>query len=304
MKFIKNKLRLLEEEKRAFSLLSAKEKLQRNREARLLSLVNVGYLSPDEAETYRELHEIPTDRKGLAVSYFLMGIEDFLGLQPDLAGALSIRDILRDFRASYPTASAITETEAEKWAVELARCQILQGVKRAESFVDAKISRLRDFLRGLMPVAIASALSKPHREKKATPFLNAFLRKRGYSSERESLSDQDKKAIREAGDYYFNLLELLFLNGETIIRIEEYKETPPSLYLDVEDEALLEFEIVAKLLDNAVSLSYGEGTAKEAIDFLKDVRDHALKSYYSPLLQGTKFECLLAETGIDNKVIK
>lgn len=47
-------LKTIQEEREAFNALPTSEKIKQNREARVASLLNVGYITPDEAKTYRE----------------------------------------------------------------------------------------------------------------------------------------------------------------------------------------------------------------------------------------------------------
>ena len=55
MKILDTYLQAISEDREAFKLLPVQDKLRQNRERRLATLINAGYLSPDEVDGYKEL---------------------------------------------------------------------------------------------------------------------------------------------------------------------------------------------------------------------------------------------------------
>ena len=292
-------LKTIQEEREEFNALPTSEKLKRNRERRVASLLKVGYITPDEAKTYREqLTELPQDRKGLVVAYFLLGldrdldVEDVKRMEEIVASFhLSERGALRDGKT---IADTLTPDEQSRWSRELSEAHTKEEIRQAETFVDAKRNRIRGQLLKFIPYAIASSLLEDEQEEEeeldAIPYLREQLQERGYRAKAKSLNDKDKAAIQGAASHYLDLLELAFLSGVGKLRYEEYKGylsedgerwEKDFLYRDAFDEALTEFEEGYLLLYHSIATHYADGTPKGAIDSLKD--------FYTKLIEGSSY---------------
>ena len=313
-------LKQMEQDKEAFNNLPTSEKLRVNREGRVASLLKVGYITPDEATTYREqLNELPQDRKGLVIAYYLLGIDSHLDLLPTMETSERIAEVVASYHLQErgalqngkTIADVLTTAERDKFVGELSAIHIQENIKRAENFVDSRRNRIRAFLLKLLPLEIALSLSAPEPKTKedldSIPYLRELLQERGYRAKAKSLNDGERKAIQEAALYFLNLLELAFLNGEGLLRYKEYKDylsedesrwEKELLYRDVYDEALTEYEIIYLLLDNAIAPFYADGTAKDSLDFLRGYKEALLsgelKDRYNEL-KGGKFSYLLEE---------
>ena len=300
-------LKTIQEEREEFNALPTSEKLKRNRERRVASLLNVGYITPDEAKTYREqLTELPQDRKGLVVAYFLLGLDGDL----DVEDVKRIEEIVASFHLSErgalrngkTIADTLTPDELSRWSSELSKATIESDIKQAETFVDAKRNRIRKQLLKFIPILIASSLLA---ELDAIPYLREQLQKRGYRANAKSLNDGDKEAIQGAASHYLDLLELAFLSGVGKLRYEEYKGylsedgerwEKDFLYRDAFDEALTEFDECYLLLYHSIATHYADGTPKGAIDFLKDLYTKLIEeSNESSSIKSSKFNYLIEE---------
>lgn len=312
-------LEMMKQEREAFNNLPTSEKLRVNRERRVLSLLNVGYITPDEAKTYREqLNELPQERKGLVVAYYLLGIDSDLDQLPTMETSEQIGRVIASYHLQErgalqngkTIADVLTTAERNKFVGELSAIHIQENIKRAENFVDNRRKRIKASLLNLLPLEIALSLSAPEpqgEEYDTIPYLRELLQERGYKGKGKSLSDGERKAIQEASIHYLDLIELSFLNGVGLLRYEEYKNylsedgsrwEKDLRYRDVYDEALTEFEIIYLLFDNATVLFYADGTAKDSLDFLNSFREALLtgeqKERYNEL-KGGKFSYLLQE---------
>lgn len=310
--------KLMQEDREAFNSLSTSEKLRIDREGRVASLLKVDYITSDEAQGYREqLTELPQDRKGLVVAYFLLGVKDHLNEPPTMETSEKIAETIASFRLrergalqkGKTIADTLTEEERNRWVDELTAIHTREDIKRAETFVDSKRKRLRSKLLKFLPLEIALSLSAPEPKTEedldSIPHLREVLQENGYKGKGKSLSDGDKKAIEAAALHYLDLIELAFLSGIGLQRYEEYKAyrnedewTETLLYRDNFDEALTEYETIYLLLDNATANFYADGTPKEALDFLSKFREELLsgklKDRYETL-KGGKFSYLLEE---------
>ena len=308
-------LKTIQEDREAFNALPTSEKIRRNRESGVASLLNVGYITPDEAKTYREqLTELPKDRKGLVVAYFLTGKGSSLETIPSTEESERIAEIIASFRIQErgllrngkTLVDGFTPEERTRWTEELSNAHTEANITKAETFVDAKRSRIRAKLLQLQTILIATSLVENEQEGEldAIPYLREQLQKRGYRAKAKSLIDADKAAIQGAASHYLDLLELAFLNGVGLLRYEEYKSLQDEeggfkenfYYRDAYDEALTEFESTYLLLDNVVAPFYTDGTAREAIDFLsKFYKGIFEEGYFTETLRGTKFNYLIEE---------
>lgn len=314
-----NVLKTIQEEREAFNALPTSEKLRQNRERRVTALLNVGYITPDEAETYREqLNALPTDRKGLVVAYFLLGIDSHLDTIPTIEEQSRTKEIIDSFRIhergllrnGRTLKEGFTPEELTRWASELGKERAKVNLTRAETFVDAKRERIRAHLLKFFPYFIASSLledeAQEEQELDAIPYLREELQKRGYRAKAKRLNNNDKEAIQGAASHYLDLLELAFLSGVGLLRYEEYKDylsedegrwEKELIYRDAFDEALTEFEPIYILLDNTIAPHYTDGTPKGAIDFLEVAFKEMLeeKGFFVERIKGTKFNYLIEE---------
>lgn len=199
-----------------------------------------------------------------------------------------------------------TPEERTRWTEELSNAHTEANITKAETFVDAKRSRIRAKLLQLQTILIATSLVENEQEGEldAIPYLREQLQERGYRAKAKSLNDAGKAAIQGAASHYLDLLELAFLNGVGLLRYEEYKSLQDEeggfkenfYYRDAYDEALTEFESIYLLLDNVVAPFYTDGTAREAIDFLSKFYKRIFEEgYFTETLRGTKFNYLIEE---------
>lgn len=317
---LQERINKLQRDREAFNALPTSEKIKRNREARIASLLKVGYLSPDEAQGYREqLTELPQDRKGLVVAYFLLGIESHKDLLPTTEETARRAEVIASFHLSERGAlwngatisDTLTPEEQTRWISELSKSHIEANLRRAENFVDAKRKRIKGKLLKLFPILIGVTLAEDEKQGKEEalddiPYFRKSLKEWGYKGKGKSLNAKEKAAIERAASHYLDLIELAFLNGVGILRYEEYKSLQDEegtfkekfFYRDVYDEALTEWESIYLLFDNAVAEFYAEETAMEAINFLRLYYEGIFDkeaTYLQEALQGTKFNYLLEE---------
>lgn len=311
-------LKQMQVDEEAFNSLPTSEKLRVSREKRVASLLEVGYITPDEAKTYREqLTELPQDRKGLVVAYYLRGLYNSLYETPTMETTEKIADTIASFHLSErgalkngkTIADTLTPEEQIRWTDELTAIHISEEIKIAETFVDAKRKRIRAKLLNFLSLEIAVSLSMPDDgELDSIPYLRELLQEKGYRANAKSLNDGDKKAIQEAALHYLNLLELSFLNGVGLLRYEEYKSLRDEedetfkedfYYRDVYDEALTEFECTYLAFDRAISVTYSDNTPKVCLDFLDTIYRKAYlqeeEGIFKVKLNGGKFSYLLEE---------
>ena len=128
------------------------EQIRKGREVRVASLLNAGYITPEEAEIYREpLEELPKDRKGLVVAYYLSGVESRKDIAPSLEFSEKIGSIIGSFRLrergalkdGRTIADTLTPEERIRWASSLSRAHAEEHIKYAEDFVATKRGRVR-----------------------------------------------------------------------------------------------------------------------------------------------------------------
>ena len=297
--------------------LSLSEKIKKAREIRVASLLNAGYITPEEAEIYREpLEELPKDRKGLVVAYYLSGVESRKDIAPSLEFSEKIGSIIGSFRLrergalkdGRTIADTLTPEERIRWASSLSRAHAEEYIKYAEDFVATKRGRVRKQLLKFVRLFIISSLAEDEEpELDPITFLRARLRDHGYQPYTRSLSDTDKEAIEEAASYYLDLLELAFLTGLGIIRREEYKRLRDEkgafredfYYRDELDEALTEYDSVYSLLTNAVVGFYADGSTRGVVEYLSGVYKKVLQEESSleflAEIRGSRFKSLLEE---------
>lgn len=297
--------------------LTTSERQKQNKERRIDSLLNVGYITPDEAKGYREqLAELPHDRKGLVVAYYLADEADSYNTPPTIETAERINEAVDSFdlRERYALcgkgiADSMTEEQQNKWKREIVAIFTSEYIKRAETFVDSKRRRIKGILMSFFPMEIALSLSEPKPENgmDSIPYLRGVLQANGYTGKDETLSDGDKAALQAAARHYLDMIELAFLSGIGSLRYEEYKDyrnesetewTKTLTYRDPFDEVLTEQELTYFLFDTATSHFYNDSTPKEAVSYLTQFRGELfggeIKYRYEPL-KGGKFSYLLEE---------
>jgi len=295
------------------------EQIRKGREVRVASLLNAGYITPEEAEIYREpLEELPKDRKGLVVAYYLSGVESRKDIAPSLEFSEKIGSIIGSFRLSErgalkdgrTIADTLAPEERIRWASSLSRAHAEEHIKYAEDFVATKRGRVRKQLLKFVRLFILFSLvedGEPEPELDPVVYLRDRLREHGYQPYTRSLSDTDKEAIEEAASYYLDLLELAFLTGLGIIRREEYKRLRDEkgafredfYYRDELDEALTEYDSVYSLLTNAVVGFYADGSTRGVVEYLSGVYKKLLQEESSleflAEIRRSRFKSLLEE---------
>lgn len=305
-------LKTIQEEREEFNALPTSEKLKRKREEGIASLLRVGYITPEEAKTYSEqLTELPQDRKGLIVAYFLLGI----GIRHiDTEMSERIREIVGSFRIQErglhgrALLEGFSPEERTRWTEELSEAQILADITKAETFVDAKRRRIRAKLIPFQTLLTATSLvmDEEDEEGNAIPYLREELKRQGYRAKAKKLNKADREAIQGAASHYIDLLELSLLNGVGTLRNEEYRSLQDEdgyfkedfYYRDVYDEALLEF-VTYQVLEETIAHFYADGTAREAISLLSEFYlKISERGIIKETLKGTKFESLTEEVRI------
>lgn len=317
--YIEELKKKIEAERAEFCTLTLTEKLERNKKHRIASLLNVGYISPDEAKKYNEaLTELPTERKDLVVAYYLMGLDSYINEAPTVELTDNIQRAISNLpntakeslRRGGTLADGMTDKEVEEALSTFYSLPTNNNIKKAEIFVGAKRARIRAKLLKFVLFDIANNLFFEDKDSEidSFPYLKEFLKKRGYKGKGKSLSDADKKAMQEAAEYYLDLMELSFLNGTTLIRQEEYKKYQNDkgewletfYYRDEVDEVLTSYEATPIILDNAIGFHYGDTTAKGAIDMLSEIAKQFLivDSKAIEQIKKSKFKYILEEGGL------
>ena len=285
-----------------------REKRKAIREGLISSLIAQGYITPDEATTFRDLKELPKDRKGLATAYYLLGIDSRLEYLPSIGFIERTKETLDEIFDNYKVIDAMRRGEEnptgmDEAAKRIDNITIQEKIKWAETFVDARRGIVRDKVLKFLQIEIAVRLSKPDEGKEdCIVFLRDLLREKGYNGRSDSLNDKDRRIIREAAVYYLDLMELSFLNGTFTEREEEYKSLQDEegdlrdkyYYRDVFDEVLLAFDYSFEMLGGSI-ISYTDNSLKEYFNFLREEYDNLLNEEDVVKLKGGKFSYLLEE---------
>ena len=305
-------------EREAFNSLPTAEQMKRRREGGVRALLNMGYITPDEADRYRrELTALPQDRKGLVVAYFFKLLEIDLDREtPTMEMTEQIDRLIASYnfreRGAYQNGKTIrdvlTEEEWTQLKEKIALIPIRQTIKRVETFVDSKRRRIRSKVRAFLLLEIALSLSetKPKGDIDNIPNLRRTLQENGYKGKGKSLNEEDKQALQKAALYYLDLIECAFLSGIGEQRYEEYRDylseegewVKDFFYRDVYDETLTEFSAAYDLLEDVTLHFYADGTPKEALGYISTlIEDAKAKDKETPFetLNGGKFSYLLEE---------
>lgn len=283
-------LQAIVEDRAKNSDLSISERLKQRREDGVENLLEYGYISLDEAEQYRaQLTELPTDRKGLVIAYFLLGY--YTDDSQNLGETTALQRFIRKFRlpergfgkGDKSIADILSEEELQEFRSGLRRLRTDSELQRAETFVDSKRKRIREALLRPVRARAAYALSMAPETKEeldSNPYLRDVAISNGYRSKAKTINETDRQAIETASRYYLDLLELALLNGEAQRRIEEvypkylsedksmYSET--LIYEDELDEVITEMKDLYTMLDTALCNYYNEESSKSMIGFLKE----------------------------------
>ena len=306
----------LQAKRERFAKLPTSEQIKRNRENNVDFLLSAGYITTDEAKGYRlQLTELPQDRKGLVVAYFLLGLVDNFDTPLTIEANEQIQDFVHSFRLrdrgvwqdGKVINDVLTEEERERWLRGVPAICTMMGVKRAETFVDSKRKRIRNKIQSILQKEIAVALLEPEPEGyEYIPYLRNVLQENGYRDKGKALSDKDKQAIQTAALYYLDLIEFAILSGIGRLREEKYEDSlskgeMDTYYDDVYDEVLTQLAIPYQLLKEAIWNFCTDVTSKGAIDYLNSYPARAfngeLKDRYK-ILKGGKFSYLLEEATI------
>ena len=284
-----------------------REKRKAIREGLISSLIAQGYITPDEATAFRDLKELPKDRKGLATAYYLLGIDSRLEYLPSIGFIERMKESLVEMFKTFEGVAAARNGEDPNGMDEAAKridsITIQEKIKWAETFVDARRGIVRDKVLKFLQIEIALRLSKPDEGRwDCIVYLRDLLREKGYNGRSDSLNDKDRQIIREAAVYYLDLMELSFLNGTFTEREEEYKSLQDEegsfkedyYYRDIFDEVLLAFDYSLDMLGGSI-ISYTDNSLKEYFNFLREEYDNLLNEEDVVKLKGGKFSYLLEE---------
>lgn len=289
MEKLKYVLAAIEEDRRKHFALPVAERLKIDREDGVKSLLDFGYISPDEAQRYRtQLQELPTDRKELVVAYFLRGFYDpnVISFEDDN----ELKEFLHTFRLGErgylpdeAIADRLSPKEQESLLNGFRELRVKSQLWRAEDFVDVKRRRMRETLLRSVRAKVAYALSTPPKKGSidSNPYVREVAVSHGYRPKAKTIKETDRQAIETASLYYLDLLELAILNGEAERRITEvYPKflsedgsvwSEEFMYEDEFDEALTELIDLYKVLETSLVNFYNDGTPKDLLRFLKDV---------------------------------
>ena len=308
--------KILEEKRAELEALPLSERVRRHRETGIADLLSYGYLTEDEAKAYREQPtELPKDRKSLVVAYFLSGADGGAERSPKLFEMDAIKEVIAALHLKERNAFAnggtlkdvLSEEEQEAFMRWQRNTHTMGRIELAETFVDAKRKRIRAQLLRLFPPFMALELAeKKPRKGELDPIgsLRGGLAERGYRATAKSLNEKDREAIQEAAEYFLDLLELAYLNFEDEIREIEYlpylnedgsRWAREYRYKDETDEALLSYPDFYSLLDEAVTTAYRDGTAREAIEQLKESFRSLEEEGIFDKLRKSKFNVLIEE---------
>ena len=299
-KQIQEQLTRIQEERLKRLALPVAEQQRLAREEGVKELLDHGYITPDEAEQYRaQLEELPTDRKGLVVAYFLSGyydsnvmdFEDYDRIK-DATAALHLSE--KSMTSNESISDVCSYDEIGAYRKRLSSLLYDSQLRRAENFVDSKRNRLRlEFLRQTR-IRVANALSMPPEKEDgetldANPYVRDVAISNGYRPRAKSINDTDRQAIETASLYYLDLLELVNLNGEAERR---YREVYPKYlsedgsvwseefrYSDELDEAITELGDLCCFLNTTLQHFYNEDSAKDMINFIKP---YFKSNYHAP----------------------
>lgn len=292
-----------------FNALPTNGKIRSIREAKLRSLLNLGYIDEREFKAYEQLpKDFITDRKSLIANYYCLEIDERLHALPTTEYNKKIRDLL-DTDINYSNvifggsfADGVPIETQRKVALELSKPYVADNVNRARNFVDYKRNRILTRLQGLFIRRVVLLLLGEN----DTPSLIRILVKQGYRVDADSLNDKDRGAIERGAINVIWLLELAMLNGLAMVRYEEFSklyDTEGNLkeayhYRDGYDELLLGFEMEYRILLKATMDFYTDKTTKGVIGFLNGLYDNnEYWQEYSSLVKGTKFEGLIDKEG-------
>lgn len=285
-----------------------REKRKAIREGLISSLIAQGYITPDEATAFRDLKELPKDRKGLATAYYLLGIDSRLEYLPSIGFIERTKETLDEIFDNYKVIDAMRRGEEnptgmDEAAKRIENITIQEKIKWAETYINARRGIVRDKVLKFLQIEIAVRLSKPDEGKEdCIVFLRDLLREKGYNGRSDSLNDKDRRIIREAAVYYLDLMELSILNGTFMEREEEYKSLQDEegdlrdkyYYRDVFDEVLLAFDYSFEMLSGSI-VSYTDNSPKGYINLLREEYDNLLNEEDVVKLKGGKFSYLLEE---------
>lgn len=285
---IKDFIELLRKDRDKVLSLPPDERHGQIRRGGVEKLLYLGYITSDEAERYKEqLSELPTDRRGFVIAYFLSGYynSDIIDSEDyeSIKGAIIS---LNERNKKLPTERIIDVCSSEEIAEYKRATSIAlykSELQRAESFVDAKRKRLREALFPYIRKRAASALLEhPVTENgenlDETPYLRDKAIKSGYRQKANVVNETDRQALDTASLYYLNLIELAILNGEGYRRRKEVypnylsddeTEYIETLYYEDElDEALTELSAIYEVFDGMLIHFYNEGNPKKMIDLI------------------------------------
>lgn len=298
-KQIQEQLKRIQEERLKRLALPVAEQQKLAREEGIRELLDHGYITPEEAEQYgKQLEELPTDRKGLVIAYFLSGyydsnvmdFEDYDRIK-DATAALHLSEKVMNSNESIT--DVCSSDEIEEHRKRLSSLLYDSQLRRAENFVDSKRNRLRLELLRQTRIRVAKALSMPPEKEDgevldSNPYVREVAIKNGYRPRAKSINETDRQAIETASLYYLDLLELANLNGEAERRYrEEYPKflsedgsvwSEEFVYTDELDEAITEMSDLCYTLDTILRHFYNEDSAKDMIKCLRDM----LNVYYAP----------------------
>lgn len=295
----------IDRDRKNFESLTASERWKYKRLNRISSLLDVNYITSDEAEKYGEfLTELPTDKRELAVYYYLIGLDRYAEEPISMENMKKINKVFANIPASARVkiqsggclADGMTGEEVRDFVSEFDKIATMENIKRAETYVYSKRGRIKYHLLKYIRIEIAALLNSD--EINTTPYLKGLLQDKGYK-DKSKLTDIDKEAIEEVAEYYLNLMELSFLNGTAEIRQGENDKNQDNREWSEIDEALNSFN-TPLVMDIVIGSYYNEATAKGAVRELIELYNQTLNDNSTVIdkLKASKFRYLFEEDSV------
>lgn len=258
-----------------------KELQERTKELRtrstLDSLVNIGYLTPDEAKSLQEpLKELPKSKKLLIACYlqYSKAIDYSKAINGDfltsIRETIRKRDLSRYSEENKSIRDILGTEETNRLLNEWDDALISSAKEIVTTFVCEKRRRIRGELKKALLLRMANALSVEAFEDEETgelfdsiPYLREMAKANGYREDAQELNEADRTALSLCADHYLDLLELLYINGTGEERTKAYEALYDEegylkesfYYKDIKDEALMEFGDIYYLLSNVFYLA-------------------------------------------------
>lgn len=182
----------------------------------LEALLSLGFITPEETEKYKALpEELPSDKKELILYYTL---SDIICNTADLCRGLpETLSVIPKTGITNRRVIDAYDIRGEEFSRRIRDLRVKNRYEIFKTFVGAYRNRVRDILLPYMRIDVAGSLSlgkATKEEDEPNPLLWEIVKEAGYRERAKSLNETDRAAIETAAQYFLNLIELGFLNGE------------------------------------------------------------------------------------------